>query len=128
LYGVTRDPEFFFSLHPDGSVRTLTEAPGYTTSVALSPNGSLLYSVPEAHGKSWQLGAPLIALDTSTGDLNTVIELQPLAEEHLGLRLGGTYNVTIDRLGKTIYVGMNASQMDDDGGFGEVVLMIVTLP
>jgi hypothetical protein len=128
LYGVTRDPEFFFSLDPDGNVQTFTEAPGYTTSVALSPTGSQLYSVPEAHGKSWQLGAPLLALDTATGDLSTVVELQPLAEEHLGLRLGGTYNVAIDRLGKTIYVGMNASQMDDDSGFGEVVLIIVTLP
>lgn len=127
-YGVTRDPEFFFALHPDGTVRTLTEARGYTTSVALSPDETLLYSVPRAHGDSWRLGAPLMAMDTATGDQETVIELQPFAEEHLGLRLGGTYNIAMDKLGKTIYIGMNASQIGDDTGFGEVVLMIVTFP
>ena len=128
LYGVTRSPEVFFALHPDGTVRTLTNALGYTTSVALSPDGAMLYSVPEAHGRSWQLGAPLMAVDTTTGTQETLVELQPLAEEHLGLRLGGTYNVAIDKSRGTIYVGMNASDASDDSGFGEVVLMIVTLP
>jgi sugar lactone lactonase YvrE len=128
VYGVTRDPEVFFALTPDGAVRTLSEALGYTTSVALSPDGATVYSVPEAHGQSWRLGAPLIAMDTATGDQRTVIELQPLADEQLGLRLGGTYNVAVDRSGKTVYLGMNASQIDDDSGFGEVVLIIVTLP
>ena len=128
LYGVTRNPEVFFALHPDGTVRTLTEALGYTTSVALSPDGTTLYSVPEAHGRSWQLGAPLMAVDTTTGEQEILIELQPLAEEHLGVRLGGTYNVAIDKDGRTIYVGMNVSDASDDSGFGEVVLMIVTLP
>jgi sugar lactone lactonase YvrE len=128
LYGVTRNPEVFFALHPDGTVRTLTEALGYTTSVALSPDGTTLYSVPEAHGRSWQLGAPLMAVDTTTGEQEILIELQPLAEVHLGVRLGGTYNVAIDKERRTIYVGMNASDASDDSGFGEVVLMIVTLP
>jgi sugar lactone lactonase YvrE len=128
LYGVTRNPEVFFALHSDGTVRTLTEALGYTTSVALSPDGKTLYSVPEAHGRSWQLGAPLMAVDTTTGDQEILIELQPLAEEHLGVRLGGTYNVAIDKERRTIYVGMNVSDASDDSGFGEVVLMIVTLP
>jgi hypothetical protein len=128
LYGVTRNPEVFFALHPDGTVRTLTDAIGYTTSVALSRDGTTLYSVPEAHGRSWQLGAPLMAVDTTTGEQEIAIELQPLAEEHLGVRLGGTYNVAIDEERRTIYVGMNASDASDDSGFGEVVLMIVTLP
>ncbi len=128
LYGVTRDPEFFFALNPDGTVRTLGEALGYTTSVALSPDGRTLYSVPRAHGDSWELGAPLMALDTATGEQEIVVELQPFAEEHLGLRLGGSYNVAVDGLGRTIYIGMNVGRDDDDNGFGDVVLMIVTLP
>jgi hypothetical protein len=127
-YGVTRNPEVFFALSPDGTVRTLTDALGYTTSVALSPDGTTLYSVPEAHGQSWRMGAPLMAVDTTTGEQEVVIELQPLAEEHLGVRLGGTYNVAIDKEGKTIYLGMNTSDTSDDSGFGEVVLIIVTLP
>ena len=127
-YGVTRNPEVFFALSPDGTVRTLTEALGYTTSVALSPDGTTLYSVPEAHGQSWRMGAPLMAVDTTTGAQEIVIELQPFAEEHLGLRLGGTYNVAIDKERRTIYLGMNTSDTSDDSGFGEVVLIIVTLP
>ncbi len=128
LYGVTRDPEVFFALDPDGTVRTLNEALGYTTSVALSPDGTTLYSVPEAHGGAWEIGAPLMAVDTTTGEAEVVIELQPLAEENLGMRLGGTYNVAIDKEGRAIYLGMNVSDASDDSGFGEVVLIIVTLP
>ena len=128
LYGVTRDPEVFFALDPDGTVRTLAEALGYTTSVALSPDGTTLYSVPEAHGGAWEIGAPLMAVDTASGEQEIVIELQPLAEENLGMRLGGTYNVAIDKEGRAIYLGMNVSDASDDSGFGEVVLIIVTLP
>ena len=126
VYGVTRDPEVFFALHPDGSLETLGQALGYTTSVALSQDGTALYSIPEAHGQSWRIGAPLMAMDTSTGEQEVVVELQPLAEQHLGMRLGGTYNVAVDN--KTIYIGMNASRTDDDTGFGDVVLITVTLP
>ena len=128
LYGVTRDPEVFFAIDSDGTVRTLTEALGYTTSVALSPDGTTLYSVPVAHGGAWEIGAPLMAVDTATGEQEIVVELQPLAEKHLGMRLGGTYNVAVDKERRMIYLGMNASDMSDDSGFGEVVLMIVTLP
>lgn len=127
LYGVTRFPEVFFALDPDGSVRTLGDALGYTASVALSPDGTTIYWVPEAHGDAWAIGAPLMAMDTQTGDATVVVELQPLAEQ-LGLRLGGTYSVAVDRTGRTAYVGMNASELADDSGFGEVVLLIVTLP
>ena len=128
IYGVTKDPEVFFALNTDGTVRTLGDALGYTTSVALSPDGTTVYSVPAAHGQSWQLGAPLMALDTETGEQEIVVKLQPLAEEQLGIRLGGTYNIAIDKARRTIYIGMNASPATDDSGFGEVVLMIVTLP
>ncbi len=127
-YGVTREPDVFFALDPDGTVRTLSEAIGYTTSVALSPDGTTLYSVPRAHGDSWKLGAPLIAVDTATGEQEIVVELQPLAEQQLGMRLGGTYNIAMDMQGRTIYLGMNASHASDDSGFGEVVLIIITLP
>lgn len=128
VYGVTMDPDVFFALDPDGSIRTLTEALDYTTSVALSGDGTTLYSVPAAHGQAWKIGAPLMAVDTATGDQRTVIELQPLVGQRLGMRLGGTYNVAFDKERNRIYLGMNASGNDDDSGFGEVVLLVVTLP
>jgi len=128
VYGVTTDDDVFFALDPDGTVRTLTEALGYTTSLALSADGTTVYSVPYAHGQSWRIGAPLMAMDTATGEQEIVVELQPLAEKHLGMRLGGTYNVAVDQQRGTIYIGMNAGDAASDDGFGEVVLLIVTLP
>ena len=127
VYGVSRDPEVFFALDPEGSVRTLGPARAYTTSIALSDDETEIYSVPDAHGGAWKAGAPLIATDTDTGDERVVVELADLAADGLGLRLGGTYSVAVD--GKTIYIGMNAGPLDEpEEGFGQVVLLIVTLP
>jgi hypothetical protein len=129
VYGVSRDPEVFFALDPAGSVRTLSPARAYTTSLALSPDGARIYSVPDAHGGAWRAGAPLVAVDTDTGEQQVIVELADLAQAGLDLRLGGTYNVAVDRSGKTIYIGMNAGPVDEpEEGFGEVVLLIVTLP
>jgi hypothetical protein len=129
VYGVSRDPEVFFALDPAGSVRTLSPARAYTTSLALSPDGARIYSVPDAHGGAWRAGAPLVAVDTDTGEQQVIVELADLVQAGLDLRLGGTYNVAVDRSGKTIYIGMNAGPVDEpEEGFGEVVLLIVTLP
>jgi sugar lactone lactonase YvrE len=127
VYGVSRDPEVFFALDPASGVRTLGEARAYTTSLALSPDGSTIYSVPDAHGGAWRAGAPLVAVDTDTGQQQVIIELADLVAAEFDLRLGGTYNVAVDD--KTIYIGMNAGPVDEpEEGFGEVVLLIVTLP
>lgn len=128
IYGVTRSPERFFALDPAGVVTDLGPATDYTTSIALSADGSSVFYVPAAHGGAWKLGAPLLVTDTATGAQETVVELGPIVEEGLGLRLGGTYNLVVDPDGSRLYIGMNASPLDDDSGFGEVVLLIVTLP
>lgn len=124
IIGVTQDPAVFFTLDPAGSITTLGEAQGYTTSLGLSVDESEVYYVPDAHGGSWQLGTPLIAVDTATGDQRVVVELNDAAESALGLRLGGTYSVATH--GETIYIGMNAGDPGSDReAFGEVVLFIV---
>jgi hypothetical protein len=84
--------------------------------------------VPGAHGDSWVQGTPLISVDTGTGEETIVVELNDLAEEHLGLRLGGTYNVAVDPSGRVLYLGMNAGIVGTDSSFGEVVLLVVHLP
>jgi sugar lactone lactonase YvrE len=127
IYGATRQPDEFFALDPDGTVRDLGPARGYTTSMALSLDGSTFYYVPDAHGAAWQSGAPLSAVDTATGEERVVVELDDLAVAEFGIHLGGTYNVSLDPGGQRLYLGMNAGPAEDDG-FGEVILVVVTLP
>ena len=101
IYAATREPDQLFSFHPDGTVRDLGPAPDYVASLALDPDGSRFFYIPAAHGKAWLAGTPLMSVDTATGESQVVVELNPLAEEHLGLSLGGTYGVVMavgDRL------------------------------
>ncbi len=128
LYGVTRDPDIFFALDPGGDIRVLGPAAGYTTSLALDVAAGRVYSVPVAHGEAWRRGAPLVALDTATGDQETIVLLEPAVEAKLGMRLGGSYDVVFDPATRRIFVGMNAAPLATEGGFGEVVLLVVTLP
>ncbi len=129
ILGVTDKPAVFFELDPAGTVRTISDAAGYTTSIARSPDASTIYYVPDAHGGSWQQGTPLIAVDVASGEQTRLLELNPAAEAKLGLRLGGTYSVTIDDSGRTLYLGMNAGPTSGQrDAFGEVVLLVVSLP
>lgn len=126
VYGVTRDPEVLFALEPDGTIRTLGLAGGYTTSLALSADETTLYYVPGAHGDSWEQGTPVIAVDVATGEQATLVELNEMAEDELNLRLGGTYNVAADPTGRYLYIGFNSGPAGEDS-FGEVVLVVVHL-
>jgi hypothetical protein len=128
VYAVSRDPAVFFSIGAEGDIAELAPAQGYTTSMALSPDGSTFYYVPDAHGGAWENGTSLIAVDTATGEESVVVELNPLIEPELGLRTGGTYNVIVGPSGKRIFVGLNAGDPATRDSFGEVVLAIVTLP
>jgi hypothetical protein len=127
VYGVTENPDRFFALSPDGTVRSLGTPRGYTASVALADDGSSFFYVPGAHGDAFEQGTPLIAVDTETGEQTIVAELNGLAEEHLGLTLGGSYSVAVADDGRSVYVGLNAGKERDDP-WGEVVLAVVTLP
>jgi hypothetical protein len=131
VYGVTQSPregspEMFFALDPGGSIRSLGQARGYTTSMALSADGSRFYYVPGAHGDSSTQGTPVIEVHTSTGDQRVVTKLNPLAKETLGLSLAGSYDVALDTTRNRLFVGLNAGKTDDNP-WGEVVLAIIDL-
>lgn len=128
IYAVSRDPAVFFVIEPDGEVRELGPADGYTASMALAPDGGHFYYIPDAHGGAWEDGTPLIAVDTATGESSVVVELNPLVESHFGLRAGGTYNVVVSADGSTVFVALNAGDPATRDSFGEVVLAVVTLP
>ena len=124
VYGATREPDAFFALRPDGTAHALGDARGYTAAMALDPSGERFFYVPDAHGGAWENGAPLIAVDTATGEQTLVVELGPGVEDAFGLFLGGTYSVATD--GERVFVAMNAGR--GEASFGEVVLVVVHLP
>jgi hypothetical protein len=66
-------------------------------------------------------------VDTNTGEQTVIAELNPLAEEGLGWRLGGTFSMAVAPAGDKIYIGANAGPLGADDGFGEVVLLVVHL-
>lgn len=127
VFAVTRDPDTFFVLNTDGSIETLGNPAAYTASMAIHPDGDRFFFMPDAHGDAWQFGGALTSVDTSTGEQAVIAELNPLAEEGLGLRLGGTFSVAVSPEGDKVYVGANAGPLGADDGFGEVVLLVVHL-
>ena len=129
VYGVTQDPPVFIAIRADGAIDELGPAPGYVASLAMSPDGRTVYFVPGAHGDGWTTGTPLMTLDTTTGALSTVLELNPIAEAGLNLTVGGTYNVVLDADRNRLFIGLNAAPVDqrEDTTFGQVVLMEIDL-
>jgi hypothetical protein len=128
IFGVTDDEAAFFVMDPSGAIEPLGTARGYTTSLAIHPDGDRFFYVPDAHGDAWETGAPLISVDGATGEESVVVELNPLVEEGLGVRLGGTYSVSIHPDGDVMYIGMNAGPLGAEDGFGDIVLLVVHLP
>jgi hypothetical protein len=128
VYGVTREPDTFFVMRPDGSIEELGAALGYTASLALSPDGSAFYYMPGAHGDSASWGSPLVRVDTGTGEQTVVAELNDVVEEALGYTVGGTFNVVASPDGNTVYMGVNAGPAGSDETFAEVILLVIELP
>lgn len=128
IYAASEGPDVFFALGADGSVEQLGAARAYTTSLAMEPDGSVVYSVPGAHGDGYELGTPLVALDTATGSQTELVKLAPLVEDALGLRIGGTYAISLDAEARRLFITFNAGGPQDRDPFGEVVLVEVTLP
>ena len=127
VFAVTRDPDVFFVLQPSGEIEALGNPVEYTATMALHPDGDRFFFMPDAHGDAWQFGGALTSVDTTTGAQEVLAELNPLAEEGLGLILGGTFGMAVSPAGDTIYIGANAGPLGADDGFGEVVLLVVHL-
>lgn len=125
VVGVMQRPNTIFTLAPDGTPATLGEAVGYTTSISLAGDDTFFY-LPGAHGNSAEFGSALRAVDPATGSEREVLALGPILEEGLGVALGGTYNLVTD--GDRIYLGVNVDPSGAGNGFGEVALLVITLP
>ena len=127
IYGVTDEEWDLFSFRPGEEPVTIGEAPGYTTSLALVPDGSGFLYVPGAHGRAANHNAALIRVDGTSGDQETVVELLDLVSTEFGLTLGGTYSVTVDPARNHAHVAFNAGVSEDEP-WGELVFVVVELP
>jgi hypothetical protein len=125
IVAVTQDEPTFFTLDTEGTITSLSRAPGYTTSLAR--DGNLVYFIPDAHGGAWESGTPVMVLNAATGTQTVLVELNDLAERELGLRLGGTYNIAIDSQAARLFIGLNAAPPDSGSTFGTVVLVVIDL-
>jgi DNA-binding beta-propeller fold protein YncE len=123
VYGAADDEPGLFAITPDGEMKDLGDPGGSTTSIAMTPDGSRIFWMPEAHGGAWEVGAVVLSMDTSTGETTEITSLLDPFETELGLLPGGTYSIVYDD-GRLI-LGVNASALDDDSGFGTVVLVVI---
>lgn len=123
LYGVSQYGYELFAIDEDGSLEVIGNAEEYTTSLAVTPEGDRLFWMPGAHGDAWEMGAPILQLDTATGEITELVSLVEPFEESLGLRPGGSYSITYHE--GSLIIGLNASTLDDDSGFGTVVLVVI---
>ena len=126
-YGVTRKPAVFFAMGDGGTIRKLSEGLAYTGSLALTPDESGFYHMPDAHGGAFHLGAALVEVNGQTGVQTTIVELDPIARKHLGMKVGGTYSVAVDRQRRRIFVTANIGPDSARDGFGEVAIFIIAL-
>ena len=55
---------------------------------------------------------------------STIVPLEPLVRERLGLVAGGSYNIAVDQHTGRIFVGLNAGA-DTENPWGEVVLAVI---
>jgi len=122
VFGAADDEPGLFSISPSGDLTDLGDPGGSTTSIAMTPDGSRIFWMPEAHGGAWEIGAVVNSMDTATGEITEVTSLLDPFEE-LGLLPGGTYSIVYDD-GRLV-LGVNASPADDDSGFGTVVLVVI---
>ncbi len=126
VYAVTTIEDRMVAIGPDGAVRSLGTALAYSTSLALLPDESAFLYVPGAHGDSWELSSPVLAVDVETAEQTVIAELDQLARDRLGLVLGGTYNVVVDGDRGLAHIGFNAGT-DQESPWGEVVLVTIEL-
>jgi hypothetical protein len=123
VYGVTDEESALFAIRPGQEVESLGSAGGYTASLGMTPDGSRIFWLPDAHGGAWESGARVRQMDTASGDVTDLVGLEDLFTDSLSLHAGGTYSVVYDD-GRLI-LGVNASPLDDDSGFGTVVLVVI---
>lgn len=103
----------------------------YSTSTALSPDGRYLYYAVGAHGQTWQVGSPIIQMDTETYARKVLAFLHPYYQNKYGYVFGGSYSVSLDEKGGKLLIFWNGrfrSPEEKDDSFGHPTFMCLEIP
>jgi hypothetical protein len=84
----------------------------YTTSVAMDSKFRYIYYVPGSHGRTMNLGTPVVQYDIKTGQKKVIAFLGPLYHEKYGYACTGTFGIELSEDDSLLVIQMN-------GGFGE---------
>ncbi len=104
----------------------------YTASIAISPDDKYVYYCPGAHGSAQNIGAPVVQLNTQTGERKAIAFLFPALYERYGYITGGTFSLSLDEKGERLFIIMNGAfnEWDPKGGevFGDPSVIVLHIP
>ncbi|MDA1016477.1 MAG: hypothetical protein O3A00_18725 [Planctomycetota bacterium] len=84
----------------------------YTTVMVLSPDERFVYYLPGAHGRAFEHGTPVVQFDIQSGRRKVLAFLAEPFTEQYGYVPAGTYGITLNADGSTLYVNLNGHPID----------------
>ncbi len=103
--------------------------PLYTATCKLDPSGRYLYYLPGAHGRSSQLGTPIVQYDTQSKTRKVIAFLSAAVLEERKHNLGGTYGIALNDDGSKLFVNFNGGALGaKQPDFGDCAAVVVTIP
>ncbi len=105
-----------FTFHPDEERTELKgvnwdEKGVYTTSVAMDSQFKYIYYVPGSHGRTMNLGTPVVQYSIESGEKKVIAFLGPYSHETYGYATTGTFGIELSEDDSLLVIQMN-------GGFG----------
>jgi len=79
----------------------------YTTSVAMDSKFRYIYFVPGSHGRSMNLGTPVVQYDIETGKKKVIAFLGPFYHEKYGYATAGTFGIELSADDSLLVIHMN---------------------
>lgn len=83
----------------------------YTTSVAMDSRFKYIYFVPGSHGRTMNLGTPVVQYEIATGARKVIAFLGPYCHDKYGYATTGTFGIELSADDSLLVIHMN-------GGFG----------
>jgi sugar lactone lactonase YvrE len=102
----------------------------YIAACRLGPRERYLYYVPDAHGRSGEVGSPVIQLDVRSGERKVLAFLNAYLREKQEYNLGGTYGLALNRDGSQLLINWNGARLPAgrQTEFGRCAAMVVHIP
>lgn len=114
-YGISKDGVVFAFDTNTETVREITQVfvAGrlYTAVCRLDPTDTYLYYIPGAHGRSSDVGTPVVQLNVKTARRKVLAFLNEKVRQQMSYNLGGTYGIALSADGGQLFVGFNGAEL-----------------